>query len=162
MEDRMHRYVIGFDRYLVDSCMAMASQVGMDIGRLQAYVQGMEDRHRGDHSGIDRDRRPPKRSRLARRLDGVGPSGVDQSSRASGPQTSRGSGQSRPLIPRCSYCGRSHLGECYRATGACFSCGCQGHIMRDCPLASDIGGAVQPTGSAAGLSSTPPAALSMG
>ncbi|XP_060198164.1 uncharacterized protein LOC132627085 isoform X1 [Lycium barbarum] len=147
----------------------------------------MEDRNREDRPGRDRDRRPPKRARSAgysgdsrggqpqqqssgryfppsgrgtqsagRRFDSAGPSGAGQSSRASGSQTARGSSQSRPPRPR-SYCGKSHPGECYRATRACFSCGRQGHVMCDCPMASGSGSAVQPTGSAAGKSSTPSA-----
>ncbi|XP_060186632.1 uncharacterized protein LOC132616042 [Lycium barbarum] len=63
MADRMHRYMIGLDRYLVDGCMAVPSQTDMDIARLQAYAQVMEDRHIEDQSGRDRDRRPPKRAR---------------------------------------------------------------------------------------------------
>ena len=41
--DRVHQYVMGLDPYLIDSCMVMASQPGMDIARVQAYAQGMED-----------------------------------------------------------------------------------------------------------------------
>ncbi|KAH7569501.1 hypothetical protein JRO89_XS06G0175000 [Xanthoceras sorbifolium] len=33
----------------------------------------------------------------------------------------------------CQYCGRSHAGECYRKTGACFGCGKAGHMLKDCP-----------------------------
>ncbi|XP_060193083.1 uncharacterized protein LOC132622483 [Lycium barbarum] len=193
MADRMHRYVIGLDRYLVESCMSMASRTDMDIARLQAYAQGMEDRYRADQSTRDRDRRPPKRARFAgysgdsrggqpqqrqsgrqlpppgqstqsggRRFDSAGPSGAGQGSRAAGPQVSRGPSQPRPPRPRCSHCGKSHPGECYRATGACFTCGGQGHFMRDCPLASGSGSVAQPTGSAAGSSSAPSVARPAG
>ena len=47
MVDRVHRYVMGLDRYLIDACMAVTLQPGMDIARVQAYAQGVEDRHRG-------------------------------------------------------------------------------------------------------------------
>ncbi|KAL5775372.1 hypothetical protein ACOSP7_012929 [Xanthoceras sorbifolium] len=30
----------------------------------------------------------------------------------------------------CQYCGRSHAGECYRKTGACFGCGKAGHMLK--------------------------------
>ena len=181
----MHRYVMGLDPYLVDCCMAMAAQTGMDIARLQAYAQGVEDRHKEDQSqsGREYDRRRPKRARSAgysgdsrggwpqqqsgrfpppsgrgaqsagRRFDDAGPSGPSQDFRASGPQMSRGSGQSRPPMPRCTYCGKPHPGECYRATGACYFCGSPDHIVRECPFKGGSGGSAQPTGSVAGSSS---------
>ena len=34
MEDRVHRYVMGLDRYLIDGCMAVTLQPGMDIARV--------------------------------------------------------------------------------------------------------------------------------
>ena len=185
MADRMHRYVMGLDRYLIDGCMAMASQTDMDIARLQAYAQGMEDRYREDRSDRDGDRRRPKRARSARyfgeprgdqpqqqhsgyfsqpalstpsqftggRFDSAGPSGGGQSSRAPGSQTDRGSGQTRPPLPRCSHCGKPHFGECRFGTDACFACGRPGHIMRECPYRGGPGGSAQPTGSVAGSSS---------
>ena len=34
----------------------------------------------------------------------------------------------------CPTCGKKHGGRpCYRETGACFGCGKQGHMVRDCP-----------------------------
>nr|GEV74362.1 hypothetical protein [Tanacetum cinerariifolium] len=36
--------------------------------------------------------------------------------------------------PPCDTCGKPYPGkECYRITGACFSCGLTGHIVKDCP-----------------------------
>ncbi|XP_055826371.1 uncharacterized protein LOC129894742 [Solanum dulcamara] len=56
MTDRMHQYVMWLDRYLVDSCMVMASHQKMDISWLQAYAQGMEDQYRGHQPDRDYDR----------------------------------------------------------------------------------------------------------
>ena len=34
----------------------------------------------------------------------------------------------------CSTCGKKHGGRpCYKETRACFGCGKQGHLIRDCP-----------------------------
>ncbi|XP_055822663.1 uncharacterized protein LOC129891359 isoform X2 [Solanum dulcamara] len=180
MTDRMHRYVMGLDRYLVDSCLVMAAQPGMDIARIQAYAQGMEERHKGHQS------RQPKKARstgysgelrgrpyqqqssgqstqptwsmppqsVDRRSGGTGYSAVGSSFKVSSSQLDRGSGQTRPPRPQCSYCGKYHLGECYRATGACFSCGSQSHMMRDCPYKGGLADTERPTGSVAGSSSS--------
>ncbi|KAK1560346.1 hypothetical protein Q3G72_025572 [Acer saccharum] len=36
-------------------------------------------------------------------------------------------------FPPCQRCGRSHSGECYINTGACFGCGKSDHKIKDCP-----------------------------
>lgn len=63
MTDRMHRYIVGLDSYYVDSCLVMAAQPGMDIARIQAHAQGMEDRRRGRQADRTNDRGPPKSAR---------------------------------------------------------------------------------------------------
>ncbi|RVW67492.1 Transposon Ty3-I Gag-Pol polyprotein [Vitis vinifera] len=41
---------------------------------------------------------------------------------------------SENLDGACPTCGKKHGGRpCYRETGACFGCGKQGHLIRDCP-----------------------------
>ncbi|KAL6334181.1 hypothetical protein AAG906_006764 [Vitis piasezkii] len=41
---------------------------------------------------------------------------------------------SQNLDGACPTCGKKHGGRpCYRETGACFGCGKQGHLIRDCP-----------------------------
>lgn len=42
-------------------------------------------------------------------------------------------GVGRRGIPPCSTCGRMHLGECWRKTGACMVCGSKEHQVKECP-----------------------------
>ncbi|XP_060174351.1 uncharacterized protein LOC132625048 [Lycium barbarum] len=77
----------------------------------------------------------------------------DQGTRASESQFRADAGRIMSPPPRCARCGRPHSGECRAGTGACYTCGRVGHLMRDCPLRDD-GDRAQPTGSAVGSSST--------
>ena len=43
MDDRVHRYVDGLDPYLVRDCTIAALNKDMDIARIQAFAQKMED-----------------------------------------------------------------------------------------------------------------------
>ncbi|XP_055814100.1 uncharacterized protein LOC129883466 [Solanum dulcamara] len=119
----------------------------MDIARVQAYAQEVEDHHRGHQPERDFDRGQHKKT------ISVGYYGAGQSCRASDSQMNRGSHQSRPPLPHCPYCDKAHSGKCHFGTNACFTYSHQGHIMRDCPYRGSLGSAVQPTGPVAGLSS---------
>ncbi|XP_028088930.1 uncharacterized protein LOC114289400 [Camellia sinensis] len=44
------------------------------------------------------------------------------------------SSQSSGSAPTCLECGRKHMGDCNRTTGACLRCGKIGHMMKDCPI----------------------------
>ncbi|XP_070039421.1 uncharacterized protein [Nicotiana tomentosiformis] len=43
MEDRVHRFVIGWELHLLNDCMSVSLQPGMDISRNQAYAQGVDE-----------------------------------------------------------------------------------------------------------------------
>ncbi|KAL5737099.1 hypothetical protein ACOSQ2_031887 [Xanthoceras sorbifolium] len=50
-----------------------------------------------------------------------------------GSEKAFGNGSFMKNVSPCQYCARSHAGECYRKTGACFGCGKAGHMLKDCP-----------------------------
>ena len=126
MSDRIHRYIVGLDPWYVDSCLVLAAQPGMDIARIQAHAQGMEDRRRGrqmdrvdDKGQSKRPRssgavvdsrgrqlqqqqsRPPPRS--ARSTPSHPPSrrSASVSQSGIGPGPSRQPGSSKPLCQQC-------------------------------------------------------------
>ncbi|CAH9125502.1 unnamed protein product [Cuscuta epithymum] len=82
---------------------------------------------------------PPMNSTGKRHESGKGKSQsrYNESSRA---KSTSGSNKPRPpvsqvkSVPLCSFCSKHHIGECRRASGACFRCGQKGHMLRECPL----------------------------
>ncbi|XP_070057062.1 uncharacterized protein [Nicotiana tomentosiformis] len=69
MEDHVHRFVMGLEPHLLKDCISVSLQPGMDISRIKAYVQGVEEckqKQRADH---EHDSGQSKRERS------LGPSG---------------------------------------------------------------------------------------
>ncbi|XP_070048497.1 uncharacterized protein [Nicotiana tomentosiformis] len=44
MEDRVHRFMMGLEPHLLNDYMLVSLQADMDISRIQAYAQGVEER----------------------------------------------------------------------------------------------------------------------
>ncbi|XP_070054242.1 uncharacterized protein [Nicotiana tomentosiformis] len=42
-EDRVHRFMMGLEPHLLNDCMSVSLQPGMDISHIQAYAQGVEE-----------------------------------------------------------------------------------------------------------------------
>nr|XP_009760180.1 PREDICTED: uncharacterized protein LOC104212577 [Nicotiana sylvestris] len=119
----------------------------MDISRIQAFAQNIERGRRRQQSTERTESEQRKRMRFARYHEQS--QGPGESSQASGLQRQRGSGQTWPVPPRCTVCGRGHLGQCQAGSDACYICRHSGHMMRDCPN-RDFGGMAQPANSATG------------
>ena len=65
----VHRYVMRLDHYLIYGCMEMTFQHCMNIAWVQAYAQGVEDRHWGRQPDRDYNRGQHNRARSAGYLD---------------------------------------------------------------------------------------------
>ncbi|XP_070055051.1 uncharacterized protein [Nicotiana tomentosiformis] len=46
MEDQVHRFVMGLETHLLNDCMSVSLQADMDISRIQANAQGVEEHQR--------------------------------------------------------------------------------------------------------------------
>ncbi|XP_060190602.1 uncharacterized protein LOC132619849 [Lycium barbarum] len=149
-----HRFVTVLGPHLIDECMTAALQLGMDISRIQAYAQNLEDRKHQRRTEREHDRghrsAPPQFS--GPRFDRSSYSGAGQSSKASGSQYKPESGQIRPPLPRCVQCGKLHAGQCRWGSDACYACGQPRHVMRQCSMTGGVG-IIQSTRSIAGSSS---------
>ncbi|XP_019238053.1 PREDICTED: uncharacterized protein LOC109218165 [Nicotiana attenuata] len=146
MEDHIHRFVMGLEQHLLNNRMSISLPAYMDISRIQAYAQGVEEFMQKQRATREHDRDKNKRAISS------GPSGPGQNFRASGSQYRGESSQMRPPLPRCAQYGKQHAGQCRMGLGVCYTCGYPGHVTRDCPIRGDASIA-QPVGSVAGLSS---------
>ncbi|XP_060177859.1 uncharacterized protein LOC132607798 [Lycium barbarum] len=153
MEDRVHCFVAGLRPHLIDGCTTAALQPGMEISRIQAYAQNLEERKRQRRTERDRDRGHGKRDRS---LDIGGASREDrdnnQSSRASSSRNRQESGQMRPPLLRCAQCGKLHAAAALGGTGTTAGWACAAAS----PVASL--GTTEGTGSSTGT--LPPAGAS--
>ncbi|XP_070045069.1 uncharacterized protein [Nicotiana tomentosiformis] len=164
--DPVHRFVVGLGPHLINECFTAALLDSMDISRIQAYAQNLEDRKRQQYE--NRDKGQCKKSRSARQPedfpdDPMSPYPVEsvrqlqkpyyegsvysesgEGSRIFGFQKRRDSAQMRPPRPRCSQCYRAHSGQCRQGSNVCYTCGDPSHYMRECPM-NDKSGMVQPT-----------------
>ncbi|XP_070046581.1 uncharacterized protein [Nicotiana tomentosiformis] len=56
MEDRVHRLEIGLDPHFLNDCISVSLQLDMDISRIQAYAQGVEERKQKQRADREHDR----------------------------------------------------------------------------------------------------------
>ncbi|XP_060195048.1 uncharacterized protein LOC132624260 [Lycium barbarum] len=153
MGDRVHRFVIGLGPHLIKEGLTALLQEGMDVYRIQAHVQNLEEQQLSQKGEHDYDRGYSKRARsFGKRFDCPIYSGPVHSFRVSNSQYTGDPSQMRPPLPRCNQCGKLHLGHCRLGSSACYAYGQTGHMLRDCLLRGGKGRA-QPTGSAASSSS---------
>ncbi|XP_070005709.1 uncharacterized protein [Nicotiana sylvestris] len=63
MEDRVHRFMMGLEPYLLNDCISVSLHPYMDISRIQAYAQGVEERKQKQRADREHDRAQNKRAR---------------------------------------------------------------------------------------------------
>ncbi|XP_070057050.1 uncharacterized protein [Nicotiana tomentosiformis] len=62
MEDQVHRFVMGLESHLLNNCMLISLQPDIDISRIQAYAQGVDERKQKQRSDREHDRGHSKRA----------------------------------------------------------------------------------------------------
>ncbi|XP_070010537.1 uncharacterized protein [Nicotiana sylvestris] len=62
MSDQVHRFVVGLGPHLINECFTVALLNSMDISRIQAYAQNLEDRKRQQYENRDEGQRKKARS----------------------------------------------------------------------------------------------------
>uniref|UniRef100_A0A1U7WIA7 Uncharacterized protein LOC104228832 n=1 Tax=Nicotiana sylvestris TaxID=4096 RepID=A0A1U7WIA7_NICSY len=146
MSDRVHQFVSGLGAHLINECTTASLNQGMDIARIQAYAQGLEDHKRQQRANREHDRGQQKRAWFAGNTGefrgGFRPQFPRRQSypAASAPPQFQGHRQDRTTYS-------------VQGSDACYTCGQPGHIMRYCPMTGGWGMA-QPTASAWASSSS--------
>ncbi|PHT71498.1 hypothetical protein T459_26602 [Capsicum annuum] len=153
MDDRVHQYVDRLDPYLVRDFTIAALNKDMDIARIQAFAQKMEDQRQTRRT----QELEKEYSKRARSTGGnqFGHRSESQSLQTVGYQGQGNMSQSRPPREPCNKCGRYHLGACRLGTNVCFWCGMSGHMIRECPRRG-IGGMARRMGPFVASSSSMP------
>ena len=118
MSDRVHMFVNGLGPHLINECTTASLVEGMDISRIQAYAQTLEDRKRQQRAVREQDRGQHKRARFAGYSDDFKGSFKPQFSRSSAPPVASAPPQfQRPRYDRFTYSGS---GQSSRASGSQF------------------------------------------
>ena len=100
--------------------LAMQKKIAEDVKRSEHLNRERErGKNKRDSEHTDSDQRFKRRAR------------VDGPVRAGPPVTTTG------LLP-CATCGKGHMGECWRRTGACLSCGSMEYRLKECPRRPDL------------------------
>ncbi|XP_070032430.1 uncharacterized protein [Nicotiana tomentosiformis] len=63
MEDQVHRFVMGLEPHMLNDCMSVSLQPGMDISRIQVYAQGVEERKQNQRADREHDRGQSKKAK---------------------------------------------------------------------------------------------------
>ncbi|CAH9101484.1 unnamed protein product [Cuscuta epithymum] len=136
-EDKCRKYEYGLNSEVAGQIIAMRH---MSFTSLVDSAQRLEGWHRhiGGRGNSSTDA-PSGQSSHKRQHGGSEKSNWSKKGCNSQNQSIVASNQPRPQAssvgarPLCKFCEKNHTGECRRATGACFRCGQQGHMLRDCP-----------------------------
>ncbi|XP_060183207.1 glycine-rich RNA-binding protein RZ1C-like [Lycium barbarum] len=139
MGDRVQQFVNGLGPHLIDDFLTDSLQKGMDISRIQAHAQNLEERQQQRKSERDYDRGYSKRARFS--------GAISDFREGQRQQYFRHSVQSVASEPS------RFAGQCNLGSDACYACGQTGHMMRNCPSRGGRGMS-QPMGSAVGSSSS--------
>nr|XP_016491982.1 PREDICTED: uncharacterized protein LOC107811539 [Nicotiana tabacum] len=128
MSDRVHRFVVRLGPHLINECFMAVLLDGMDISRIQAYAQNLEDRKRKQYENPD--------GVSVRTLGLLGDLRIFCAILCHHTLLK--------VSDSCRSCIMKDLSILSQGSNVCYTCGDPSHYMRDCPI-NGRSGMVQPT-----------------
>ncbi|XP_049394626.1 uncharacterized protein LOC125858887 [Solanum stenotomum] len=147
---RMSKFVSGESKMVVKECRTAMLIGDMDISRLMVHAQQIEEEILKEksrevkrakssdgnfsHARSDGHGHPKFRQGFSSQGSSNAPPKFNKD-RVSNPKPQRGNGGGSSLDrSTCAKCGKKHDGKCLTGMDDCFSCGNNGHKMKDCPM----------------------------